>query len=1360
MTQLSEAGAPAAARTATPAGPLSFFQQRLWFLDRIDPTGVEYLVPTVLRLVGGLDSGALRSAIDDLLRRHGILRARVALRDGGPVQIFDVDAPCDLAVTDLRTRPTLLREPAALELVRQIAGRPIDLASGPMLRADLLRLDEDTWWLVLVVHHMAFDAGSREILFRELGAAYSHHLGLREGLPLMAEGSYVDVALAERARLQRGGFDEGVSYWKRRLSGTSPLDLAEQSRPALRDARGALETADLPQRLCQNVASLARRSSMTPYMVYLAAFAVLLARHAGRSDVVIGTPHDRRDPQWANVVGPFLNLLPIRLEVLDELSVGEFLGHVRAAVAEALRYGDVPFDHLVDALVMERDLSRTPLVQTMFVMERPGICPLLPGIEVDEIEFDRGIAKFDCTLAVRDVPGRSVAAMQYATSLFSSARMRAMLAQYRHLLTQIERGTATKVGDLDPLAPEERRALAVASSGTPVPESQDERLEGLADAQVARTPDAVAVAGEDGEFTFAALDAQAESVAALLRRHGVGPETVVGIHLERSVDLIVAVLGVLKAGGAWLPLAPDLPAERLRFMRQDSRARLLVTCRRLANSVASVRYGAEAVCMEDSRTLSTPRPRPADRRRPDQLAYVIYTSGSTGTPKGVAVEHRSVANRLVWMQRQYGIGPGDVILHKTPFTFDVSVWELLLGAISGARTVVLPPGAQNEPATIARTIAQNRVTTLHFVPSMLRAFLASNPEPGELRSIRRVICSGEELPADLAERWNAVVPACEIHNLYGPTEATVDVTAHQYEPQDVDRVPIGRPVTRTQVYVVDRVARLLPIGAPGELLIGGIQVARGYIGRAALTAERFIPDPFGGTPGARLYRTGDLARFRSDGEVEFLGRIDRQVKIRGVRIEPAEIEAALVAHPLLSAAAVRSRPGPDQGPELVAYVVPREGVPFDAPGLGRDALMTHLARWLPAAMLPSAFVTLPRLPLTATGKLDQSALPEPPRTSTAAPVPPRSRVEAVLAEIWRDVLGVDRVGITDDFFELGGNSLSAVVVAVRIREELQRSLPVGMLMERPTIAQLAGAVGDESSLRSHGSLVPLRPRGRGRPVFFVHSHGGHVFVYQQASHYIPRDRPVYALRARGLDEGTIPFERIEDMAAYYVRLMRQVQPRGPYAIAGWCLGGAVALEMAQQVSRIGERVDPLGIISLSAVQEMPDWEANDDAAFLGFVLAGFMPDARDHAGLAGHANVPLDLERMRSMALDDQLRYVMDLARSRRLLRADVDTPEEAKRLFAVYSAHRRAILKYQLRPYDGRIVLFKAERNHLPDSPSGDLGWGELARGGLTIRHVPGNHFQILQEPSVRVFAHALEERLRAGEQGIEGRSATTAEA
>ncbi|HEX6038128.1 amino acid adenylation domain-containing protein, partial [Longimicrobium sp.] len=705
---------------------------------------------------------------------------------------------------------------------------------------------------------------------------------------------------------------------------------------------------------------------------------------------------------------------------------------------------------LVQALFVLQQADRLPSA-TACALGLDGVREARGSLALESLAVETGAAQFDLALAMGEVNGTLAGSLRYDADLFDAATIRRMAAHFVRVLETAAAAPETPVSRLALLPADEAAEVLGAYNATDADYADAEKtVHALFETQAARTPDAVAVVFGAESVTYAALDARANRLANRLRALGVGPEARVGVCLERSVEMVVSLLAVLKAGGAYVPVDPSYPADRIAYMLEDSAVRVLLTESRLVADLPS--HGAQVVAVDaDASLADEPAQAPSVDVSIDALAYAIYTSGSTGRPKGALNAHRGVVNRLLWMQAEYGLTADDVVLQKTPFSFDVSVWEFFWPLMTGATLVVARPEGHKDPAYLAEAIRRHGVTTLHFVPSMLRAFV-DHADAGACASVRRVMASGEALPADLVGRFYAALPGARLHNLYGPTEAAVDVTYWPCTPADADRgVPIGRPVANTRVYVLDRDGQPVPAGVPGELHIGGVQVGRGYLGRPALTAEKFVPDPFVSAPGARLYRTGDLARWRADGVVEYLGRLDHQVKIRGFRIELGEIEAVLAAHPALREAAVLAREDTPGDVRLVAYTVATGDAP--AP----EALRAYLRERLPEHMVPSAFVALPALPLSPNGKLDRRALPAPERGArgTAAYVAPRSDVEATLAAIWSAVLGVERVGVHDHFFDLGGYSLLAVQVASRVQQAFGVSLPLHTLFQATTIEALS-----------------------------------------------------------------------------------------------------------------------------------------------------------------------------------------------------------------------------------------------------------------------------------------------------------------
>jgi amino acid adenylation domain-containing protein len=791
--------------------------------------------------------------------------------------------------------------------------------------------------------------------------------------------------------------------------------------------------------------------------VLLAGFQALLARLTGQTDVVVSSPVAGRDlPELAPLIGMFVNQVVVRVDAAGEPSFAELLGRVRDTVLDAWEHQDTPFQLVVEALAPARERSVAPLDQIGFnYVPRSGIGD------------SHGAAEDDLMLDL----GRREGRLEYATDLFDAATARVIAGRYLRLLAAAVRDPGTILSGLELLDPGERALVVRTWNATAADYPAEATLHELVAAQAARTPEATAVIFEGERLSYADLDARAERLSGILRGWGVGPETLVGVCAERSPELVVGLLGVLKAGGAYVPLDPEYPAERLAFMLADAAVPVLLTQRRLLGRLPA--STARVLVLDDPAAWAggqEPPGAPAGARvLPENMAYVIYTSGSTGRPKGVGNTHRGIVNRLDWMQAAYRLGPDDVVLQKTPASFDVSVWEFFWPLLAGARLVLARPGGHRDPAYLRDLIVRERVTTAHFVPSMLAVFLAEEGEDGAERcgSLRRVICSGEELPVGLAQRFLARLPGSELHNLYGPTEAAVDVSAWRCDPvalAGTARVPIGSPIHNLRLYVLDRRMGPVPVGVVGELFVGGVGLARGYVGRPGLTAERFVPDPFGPS-GSRLYRTGDLARWRPDGTVEFLGRVDNQVKLRGLRIELGEIEAALRARPRVADAAVVVREDPTGDKRLVAYVVAGPGRALGGAGggveggSGPDGLREALRRVLPDYMVPSAFVTLDALPLMPNGKLDRAALPPPlSDRKEGRHAAPRSASEELVASVFAEVLGVERVGVDDDFFDLGGHSLLALRVVARLSEVVATEVGVHLLFASPTVAALAAAL--------------------------------------------------------------------------------------------------------------------------------------------------------------------------------------------------------------------------------------------------------------------------------------------------------------
>jgi amino acid adenylation domain-containing protein len=903
--------------------PLSFAQQRLWFLDQLQ-TGNAYNVPAAIRLQGRLDADALERALDEIVRRHEALRTTLPSVDGRPRQVIAPTLTVPLSRIDLRLRPAAEREAAARELARDETIRGFDLASGPLLRTTLIQLDEADHVLLVTLHHIVSDGWSLGVLSTELTALYNaFSLGQPATLaPLPIQ--YADFAVWQRAWLQDGELARQSSYWHERLRSLPTLNLpTDRPRPPIQSFRGASHFVQFPPALCRAIGEFNQRHGVTLFMTLLAALQTMLHRYSGQDDIVVGSPiANRNRKEIEGLIGFFVNALVMRTDLSGNPSFAELLERVRKVALDAYDHQDLPFEKLVEELQPERDLSRNPLFQIDLVIENAPLEPLgLRGINSTPFGADMMATRFDLELLVWEIDGGITAQMVYSVDLFDAGTIERMVGHLQTLLEAAVAAPERRLAELPLMQRAERLQIVEQWNATAVPCQPGLVLHELIDAQTARTPDAIAVTFEDGHLTYGELAARANQLAHYLRGRGVGPETPVGVCLERSLDLVIALNAVLKAGGAYVPLDPSYPRERLAMMLEDTNPPVLLTHTALAAGLRA--DAATVVCLDAewpavNTAPSTPL---ASGATPDSLAYIIYTSGSTGRPKGAMNSHRGICNRLLWMQAEYGLEPRDRVLQKTPFSFDVSVWEFFWPLLVGARLVVARPGGHQDPSYLTQVIAEEAITTLHFVPSMLQVFL-DDPNVGRCTSLKRVICSGEALPYELQQRFYGRSGA-ELHNLYGPTEAAVDVT-YWACPRENGRpiVPIGKPVANTQIYVLDRLFEPAPIGVPGELYIGGVQVGRGYLNRPDITAERFVPDPFSSIAGARLYRTGDLCRFLADGNVEYLGRLDHQVKIRGVRIELGEIESVLAQHDAVREAVVVAREDLGDDKRLVAYVVP------------------------------------------------------------------------------------------------------------------------------------------------------------------------------------------------------------------------------------------------------------------------------------------------------------------------------------------------------------------------------------------------------------------------------------------------------
>ncbi len=1078
--------------------PLSFAQERLWFLDQLEPGGAAYNMPGAVWLEGDLDVGVLERSLNEIVQRHEVLRTTFRAERGRPLQVIAPSLPLSLPLTDL----TQSDDEEAWRLAREEAQKPFDLARGPLLRATLLRLSDERHLLLVTLHHIVADGWSVTLLAQELSALYAaYHGGEQPSLPDLTV-SYADYAVWQREWLTGDRLEQQLSYWREQLHGELPvlkLPLA-QARKAETRQRGALETVRIGEELTGGLRELGRREGATLFMTLLAAWKVLLWRLSGERDVVVGTPVAGRGSQeLEGLIGFFVNTLVLRTDVGGEPSFVEVLQRVRAVCLEVYAHQEVPFERVVEELAPRRELSHGPLFQVLFALQNEPLPQVdLPGLRLRVEDATSGTTKFDLALEITEEPSDLVCVWQYDGDVFDAATIQRMAAHYQTLLASIVANPTCGIHELPLLNSDEEQALLAECNATHVAYPPETLLHELFEQQAAITPDAIAVVFEDVRLTYSELDHRANNLAQHLLRLGLQPEERVGVLLERSADLVVALLAVLKAGGACMPLDPSYPQERLRLLIEDSRSRLVLTHQKLAQAVAASE--ARAVCLDALDSPVESAPEISVRVDPANVAYVIYTSGSSGRPKGVMVTHAALCNHMRWMRDAFAYNDADVFLQKTPIGFDASVWEFYMPLMVGAKLVMAQPGGHQDSSYLVNAIVEHGVTVIQVVPMLLR-MLVNDAGFGSCETLRLVFCGGEALTREMAAQCLERLPSAQVWNLYGPAETTIDATCWEAGSwTSTATVPIGKPGANAGAYVLDQWLRPVPLGVVGELYLDGAGLARGYEGRADLTADRFVPNPFRGEQGARMYRTGDLVRRLPGGELEFLGRADGQLKVLGSRVELGEVEAALCVHRDVVAAAVAARDDTTGERRLVAYVVMKDereslfqgSLPQRRKGAKEDPkryfgfageLRNYLKERLPGHMVPQVFVRLDQLPLLPSGKVDRRALPAPDkfeRTQAGEYRSPRTVVEETLCGICEEVLGRESIGADDEFFELGGHSLLATQVVSRVKEALSVDLPLSRIFQTPVLSDLAEFIERQRKLSD--AEPPLKPVSREQPL--------------------------------------------------------------------------------------------------------------------------------------------------------------------------------------------------------------------------------------------------------------------------------------
>ncbi|MDZ8087685.1 MAG: amino acid adenylation domain-containing protein [Nostoc sp. DedQUE12b] len=1333
------------------SAPLSFAQQRVWFLEQLEPNSAAYIVSNAQRLTGKLNVGVLQKSLDAIVVHHEALRTNfITSPDGSPIQVIGTPRPVELKIIKVTKDQVEF-------LLNQEVQRPFNLESDLMLRATLLQVDEQEHILLLMMHHIASDGWSIGILWQQLIALYKTFLSNKPSPLAKLPIQYADFAVWQHQWLSGEVLSSQINYWKTQLAGANTvLELpTDRPRPPVQTYQGAAESLMLPQTLSASLTELSHQEGVTLFMTLLAAFGTILHRYTGQEDILIGSPiAGRNRSEIEELIGFFINTVVLRTDFADNPSFRSVLNRVRQMALAAYAHQDMPFEKLVEELQPERDTSRNPLFQVWFNMLNLRDIQLeLPGVAIEPVSILETASKFDLTLYVTEQNQGIQLDLVYNTALFTSERMMEMLHQFHHLLNQIVAAPERKISLYSLVTP--KAQLLLPEPRAVLPEPQYQLTTTMFTSWVNRTPEHSSLRQGIRTWNYGELGKIAQTLAQVLLSHGVERGDVVAVYGTRSFGLIASMLGVLLSGGVLLTLDPKLPSQRQRLMLQEAKAKYILYIDgqrpeddKIGEPLTSIcvnRDTGEAINSQKS-IEAVNLPEIAD----DDAAYIFFTSGTTGVPKGVLGCHKGLAHFLNWQQQTFEINQQDRIAQLTGLSFDVVLRDIFLPLTSGA-TLCLPEEEYNlEPTRILRYLENEQISVLHTVPSLAQLWLANVPSGVSLRNLRWLFLAGEPLKETLVVRWRDAFPESgEIVNLYGPTETTLAKCYYRVPVECNPGVqPVGLPLPQTQALVFTPNHQPCGIGEPGEIVIRTPFRSLGYINAQQENRSRFVKNPFRNDRQDLLYYTGDRGCYRPDGSLEILGRQDHQVKIRGIRIEPGEIETVLAQHPDVLQTVVIAREDVLGDRRLVAYIIPNQDS-----AIAITDIRSFLSTKLPQYMLPSAFVVLDTMPLTPNGKVDRRALPAPDlsrQEPEASFVAPRNQVERQLTQIWEQILGVQPIGVRDNFFELGGHSILAVKLFWQIEKTFNKNLPLAILFQSGTVEALAKIICQEEDLTTNSvlvntlnqsksswsSLVEIQPNGSKPPFFCIHGLGGEVLCFRELALHLGTEQPFYGLQPRGLDEKHPLHTRIEDMAAHYIQEIQTLQPHGPYFLGGYSFGGTVAFEMARQLYKQGEQIGIL--VMLDSCRIGYSWQA----PFLKRVFLHLNNIVQQGPNYVWKKVVRWSYWRKRELQ-NTYNRYLEDV----------LHVPETDKHL-KVIDTNTQALSDYIFSPYLGGAILLRTEDQNRDEAIGTEyapqFGWDEVVVGGLDIHYLPGSHLDILKEPHVQVLAEKLRNCLTQAQSQI----------
>jgi amino acid adenylation domain-containing protein len=1314
--------------------PLSFSQQRLWFIDQLYHGSSFYNIPIAFHIQGNLCIAALEQSLNEIIKRHEVWRTNFRLVNGEPIQEISPQSTWDLSIINLENLSGKDWEAEVKQIAAESAKQPFNLAKGLLVRATLLRLNQEEHVLLVTMHHIITDGWSCDVFLRELSTLYAAFSKNQPSplpeLPIQ----YADFTIWQRDRIQGEFLATQLNYWKQHLQGELPvLQLpTDRPRPNLTTFTGAKQYCTFSTSLTNALKQLSQREDATLFMSLLAAFNILLYRYTDQEDILIGSPiANRNRPELEGMLGLFVNTLVLRNNLSGNPSFRELLHRVRKVTLDAYTHQDLPFEILVEQLQPERNLNRNPLYDVMFVLQNtPNSVQEVSGLTLRSLEFDSGTAQLDIFLSMSESEEGLTGWLEYNTDIFDSITISQFLQNFQTLLENIVANPEQHLSELSLLKTCEQEELLFKFDQTRADYPQEICLHQLFEQQVELTPLSVALISDCEEITYCQLNHRVNQLAHYLEKQGVTKETLVALCLERDLDMVVAILAILKAGGAYIPLDPSYPVERLNFMLLDSQASLLISKQEILEKLSL--FASKTVCLDihKEEIAQESLENPINICSSDHLAYIIYTSGSTGTPKGVLGTHRGTINGLHWLWKTYPFAPGEVCCQKTAISFVDSVWEIFAPLLQGIPTVIISHATVLNPQLFIQSLAQYKVSRIILVPSFLRLLLDNYSHlVKKLTYLKFWITSGEALSVKLVQHFRELMPSAKLINLYGSSEVSANATYYDtsFLAEHAHSVPIGCPIDNTQIYVLNRDFQPTPIGVIGELYLGGDGLAKGYLHRPELTKERFIDNPF--IPGNKLYKTGDLVRYLRDGNLEYLGRRDEQVKIRGFRVELGEIATAIAQNPDVRESVVITRDDAQENPRLIAYVV------TDKQDINTQ-LLSYLQQQLPNYMLPSAFIVLDKLPLTPNGKLDKSALPSSEiiqQNTNKSFVAPRNFTELALAKTWEKLLDTSPIGVTDNFFDLGGHSFLAVRLMAQIYDKFEHNLPLSTLFENPTIEKLATIVSQPFHKSSNSHLVAINSSGDKIPFFCMHGAGGDISPYFKLSRILGEEYPFYGLE-HGPDPEKPKIISVEETASRYLQEIRQVQPHGPYLLGGHCYGGVLAFEMAQQLQKQGHTVGLVAIIDAMLPETTIESTDDDDAKFLLRIA--------EEIKIENDIDFSIPFDELRGLSLDEQLNLVNKKAN---FIFSDVEL-KDFLRHYQLFKANVQATRDYVPQIYPRSLTVFRAQEEiiHDFDNPEWStddlfLGWDKYSSESTQVVEVPGNHFSMLLEPHIHELAKQL---------------------